>query len=158
MKRLWISHRLNSIAVLITFALAALAVGCASTPTSPPPPDESALSAAGFKVVLAKTSQQQEHLRSLTPGQITAMERNGTPFFVYPDAAKNQIYVGTQKEYQAYRRLRPDSGPSPQHNLNAQHAADMASYVKQDTAIQKANTRDLSDPYYFWPSFVELAW
>ena len=158
MKRLWISHRLNSIAVVITFALSALAVGCASTPTSPPPPDESALSAAGFKVVLAKTSQQQEHLRSLTPGQITAMERNGTPFFVYPDAAKNQIYVGTQKEYQAYRRLRPDGGPSPQDKLNAQHAADMASSLKQDTAMQKANTRDLSDPYYFWPSFVELAW
>ena len=86
------------------------------------------------------------------------MERNGTPFFVYPDAAKNQIYVGTQKEYQAYRRLRPDGGPSPQDKLNAQHAADMASSLKQDTAMQKANTRDLSDPYYFWPSFVEFAW
>jgi len=106
---------------------------------------------------VAKTPQQQEHLRSLTPGQLTAMERNGTPFFVYPDMAKNQIYVGSQKEYQAYRRLRPDGGPSPQDKLNAQHAADMASYLKQDAAMQKANTRDLSDPYYFWPSFFELA-
>jgi len=26
------------------------------------------------------------------------MERNGTPFFVYPDMAKNQIYVGSQKD------------------------------------------------------------
>ena len=140
---------------LIWLVLSALAVGCAS---APPPPDESALSAAGFKVVVAKAPQQQEHLRSLTPGQLTAMERNGTPFFVYPDMAKNQIYVGTQKEYQVYRRLRPDAGPSPQDKLNAQHAADMASYLKQDAAMQKANTRDLSDPYYFWPSFFELAW
>ena len=140
---------------LIWLVLSALAVGCAS---APPPPDESALSAAGFKVVVAKAPQQQEHLRSLTPGQLTAMERNGTPFFVYPDMAKNQIYVGSQKEYQAYRRLRPDGGPSPQDKLNAQHAADMASYLKQDAAMQKANTRDLSDPYYFWPSFFELAW
>ena len=139
---------------LIWLVLSALAVGCAS---APPPPDESALSAAGFKVVVAKTPQQQEHLRNLTPGQLTAMERNGTPFFVYPDMAKNQIYVGTQKEYQVYRRLRPDAGPSPQDKLNAQHAADMASYLKQDAAMQKANTRDLSDPYYFWPSFFELA-
>ena len=83
----------------------------------------------------------------------------GTPFFVYPDATKNQIYVGTQKEYQAYRRLRPDGGgATPQDKLNAQHAADMASYLKQDAAMRKANTRDLSDPYYFWPSFFELAW
>ena len=158
MNRLWTSQQANLIGLLIIFVLSVLAVGCASTPVSPAPPDESALSAAGFKVVVAKTQQQQEHLRSLTPGQITAMERNGTPFFVYPDAAKNQIYVGTQKEYQAYRRLRPDSGPSPQEKLNAQHAADMASYLKQDAAMQKANTRDLSDPYYFWPSFFELAW
>ena len=42
--------------------------------------------------------------------------------------------------------------------MNAQHAADMASYLKQDAAMQKANTRDLADPYYFWPSFFELAW
>ena len=69
---------------LIWLVLSALAVGCAS---APPPPDESALSAAGFKVVVAKAPQQQEHLRSLTPGQLTAMERNGTPFFIYPDAA-----------------------------------------------------------------------
>jgi hypothetical protein len=156
MKRLWTSHRANLIGLLIAFAVSALAVGCASTP--PPPLDESALSAAGFKVVFAKTPQQQEHLRSLQPGQITAMERNGTPFFVYPDAAKNKIYVGTQKEYQAYQRLRPNSGPSAQDKLNAQHAADMASYLKQDNAMQKANTRDLSDPYYFWPAFGELGW
>lgn len=159
MRHLCTSQRANLIGLLIAFALSALAVGCASTPPSPAPPDESLLSAAGFKVVVAQTPQQQEHLRSLTPGQLTAMERNGTPFFVYPDVTKNQIYVGTQKEYQAYRRLRPDGGgPTPQDKLNAQHAADMASYLKQDAAMEKANTRDLSDPYYFWPSFFELAW
>jgi hypothetical protein len=159
MKHLWASQQANVIGLLVTLVLSALAVGCVSTPPPPAPPNESLLSAAGFKVVVAQTPQQQEHLRSLTPGQLTAMERNGTPFFVYPDAAKNQIYVGTQKEYQAYRRLRPDGGgPTPQDKLNAQHAADMASYLKQDAAMEKANTRDLSDPYYFWPSFFELAW
>ena len=158
MKRLWTSQQANLIGLLITFVLSTLGVGCANAPSPPAPPDESALSAAGFKVVVATTPQQQEHLRSLTPGQLTAMERNGTPFFVYPDVAKNQIYVGTQKEYQAYRRLRPDSGPALQDKLNAQHAADMASYLKQDAAMQKETTRDLSDPYYFWPSFFELVW
>ena len=153
MKRSWTAQQANLIRLLIALLLSALMVGCASTPPPPAPPDESALSAAGFKVVVAKTPQQQEHLRTLTPGQLTAMERNGTPFFVYPDVAKNQIYVGTQKEYQAYRRLRPDAGPTPQDKVNAQHAADMASYLKQDAAMQKETARDLSDPYYFWPSF-----
>jgi len=157
MKRSWASPRVSWLGTLIT-AVSALVAACASTPPAPPVPNESLLSAAGFKVVLAKTTQQQEHLRSLTPGQITAMERNGTPFFIYPDAAKNRIYVGTQKEYQAYRRLQPDSGPTPQDKLNAQRATDMASYLKQDDAMQKANARDLSDPYSFWPPFGELGW
>ena len=156
MRRLSTTHRASLTRPLMTLAIAALAVGCASTPPPPPSVDENALSAAGFKVVLAKTPEQQEHLRSLSPGQITGMERNGTPFFVYPDAAKNQLYVGTQNEYQAYRRLRPDSGPTPQDRLNAQRAADMASYLKQDDAMQRKTTRDLADPYYFWPSFSGL--
>jgi hypothetical protein len=156
MKPLRTWRPMSALGILITVAMSMLVLGCASTPPSPPPPDEGALSAAGFKVVTATTPLQQEHLRTLTPGQLTAMERNGTPFYVYPDAAKNQIYVGTQKEYQAYRQLRPSSGPSPQDKVNAQSAADMSAYVKQDTAIQKANTRDLNDPYYFWPTFFNL--
>jgi len=158
MKRLGTAHATNLIALWIALTLSALVLGCATTPPPPAPPDETVLSAAGFKIVAAKTAQQQAHLRSLTPGQLTAMERNGTPFFVYPDAVKNKLYVGTEKEYQAYRRLQPDGVPTPQDKLNAQHAADMASYLKQDAAMQKETARDLADPYYFWPSFFELSW
>ena len=155
MKRSRTPRRADWFGILAAFTVAAFAAGCASTP--PPLPDEGLLSAAGFKVLVAKTVQQQEHLQSLSPGKIAEMERNGTPFFVYPDAAKNRIYVGTQKEYQAYLRLQPGSA-NLQNQLNAQHAADMASYLKQDEAMQKETKRDLADPYYFWPSFVELGW
>jgi len=34
----------------------------------------------------------------------------------------------------------------------------MASYTKQDVAIQRDNKRDLNDPYYFWPDFFALDW
>jgi hypothetical protein len=134
----------------------AMAAGCAST--APPMPDETRLSAAGFKVIVAKSAQQQEHLQSLAPGKIRAMERNGTPFYVYPDAAKNQIYVGTQKQYQAYLRLDPQYNGNVQAQLNAQQAADLAAYGKQDVAIQKETKKDLADPYYFWPSWDEFVW
>lgn len=126
--------------------------GCASAP--PPPPDESQLVAAGFKVIVAKTVEQREHLGTLASGQITEWQRNGAHFFVYPDVAKNQLYVGTQKEYLAYRRVHPDVGPT----LNQQQAAEMASYNKQDAAMQMYTTRDLADPYYFWDSFEGLGW
>src|SRR3954452_23178986 len=88
-------------ATAVAFAIS-LALGCASG--GPPPPDEALLSKAGFKVLAARTTEQQQHLRSLTPGKISAMERNGTPYYVYPDAAKNEIYVGTPREFQAYQR------------------------------------------------------
>ena len=140
------------VAILLVTALAALAQGCASP--GPPPPDENQLLAAGFKVLVAKTPQQQEHLQSLPPGKVTELQRTGVHYFVYPVAAKNQLYVGTPKEYAAYQRLRPGDYPT----LAQQQAADMASYNKQDAAMQKNTNRDLSDPYFFWPTFDNLGW
>jgi len=145
-------RRLSVFALVGIFAAAAFLPGCASPP--PPPPDESQLLAAGFKVLVAKTVPQQEHLRTLAPGKITEWQRNGVHFFVYPDVVKNQLYVGTQKEYAAYRRVRPDGDAT----LSQQQATEMASYQKQDAAMQMYTNRDLADPYYFWDSFDGLGW
>ena len=152
MKRRECDRRRCVFTLFRTFAVAAILLGCASPP--PPAPDESQLLAAGFKMLVAKTVQQQEHLRTLAPGKITEWQRNGAHFFVYPDVAKNQLYVGTPKEYAAYRRVRPDEGPT----LSQQRATEMASYEKQDAAMQMYTNRDLADPYYFWDSFDGLGW
>lgn len=151
MKRTWTSRR-SVFRVLAVLAATAIFLGCASAP--PPPPDVDQLRVAGFKVVVAKTVQQQEHLQTLPPGKITEWQRNGVHFFIYPVAAKNQLYVGTQKEYAAYRRVQPDVGPT----LAQQQAAEMASYNKQDAAMQLYTNRDLADPYYFWDTFDGLDW
>ena len=119
-----------------------------------PLPNESQLVAAGFKVVAATTKEQQEHLQTLPPGKLTAWQRNGKHFWVYPDVAKNQLYVGTQKEYEVYRGLVPGGGPT----LSQQQAADLASYNRQDAAMKMYNNRDLADPYYFWNNFDGLGW
>ncbi len=148
----WSVARRRLFVKLGAVAVTAIFSGCAST--TPPPPDESQLLAAGFKVVVAKTVQQKEHLQTLPPGQITEWQRTGVHFFVYPDAAKSHILVGTEKEYAAYRRLQPNGGPT----LAQQQAADMASYNKQDAAMQMYTARDLADPYYFWDSFDGLGW
>jgi hypothetical protein len=157
MKYVRLSKRAGVPGMLGAMAAMLFAVGCASTATPPRPPDESLLAAAGFKVLEATTPEQQQRLQSLPPGKMRAVQRNGMHFFVYPDAAANRIYVGTQKEYQAYLQLRPGQ-VNLQDQLNAQQAADMAAYVKQDDAMQKANQRDLSDPYLGWPSFDYLVW
>ena len=124
----------------------ALCAGCSSTPQAPPPPDENQLIAAGFKVVDAKTVQQQEHLQVLPQGRVSWFQRTGNTFYVYPDPVKKQLYIGSPTAYDAYRRLVPASGPT----LVQQHAADMASYNKTDATMQMYTNRDLSDPWSLW--------
>lgn len=133
------------LAIVVAAATFALMLGCA-TPSSGPPPSESALAAAGFKILTAKTVQQQEHLQTLPAGTITRWQRNGVHYFLYPDVAQKQLYVGTGKEYQAYLKANPGSAPAPL----PQEAGDMASYNRQDAAMQLYTTRDLNDPYFFW--------
>ena len=129
-------------------ALMLLAAGCASTP--PPPPVASLLAAAGFKTLVATTPQQQQHVKTLPVDQMTVVQRDMKTYFVYPDSANNQIYVGTEKEYQAYLRLRAQNNvPTPYPD---------AIYQKQDAQMRAADARDSSVTWGFWPSFSGLGW
>ena len=132
-------------------ACLALLSGCAGTPTANTAQDESLLVAAGFKTVVASTDQQLQNLPTLPPGQVTVVTQTGTNWFVYPDLPKNRVYVGTQKQYQAYLRLRA------QNNLPA--ADPLAAYYKQDAAMNAATARDASIPAWeYWPGFNSLGW
>jgi hypothetical protein len=107
----------------------------------------------GFKVLVASTKVQQDWVRSLPPGQIRPMQRTGKKYFVYPDASRNQIYVGGPHEYEAYRQLHPDV------QVGATEAAKKSSAyrLKQDDAMRKATARDLSDPL-LGVSWADLGW
>ncbi len=137
--------------VLGAFALAAL-VACTAAPSAPPPQPqaENLLAAAGFKTIVASTDKQLQMLPTLPAGQVTVVTQTGKNYFVYPDAAKNRIYVGTEKEYQAYMRLRA------RNNLPAPNPE--GSYMQQDAAMRKADARDASVPWYLWPDFSGLGW
>ena len=84
-------------------ALLALAVGCAGTQTQT---KENLLIAAGFKVIVPRTAVQQQKLKALPAGKVTLVQKSGQTYYVFPDAANNQAYVGGPKQYQAYRQLR----------------------------------------------------
>lgn len=138
-------------------AMLVLVAGCAGGPSAPSaqpaaiaPLNESLLAAAGFKTVVASTDKQLQEIPKLPAGQITVMSNTGKNYFVYPDLAKKQIYVGTEKEYQAYMKLRaqnkmPDVDPE-------------ASYAKQDAAMRKADKRDNSVYWELFPDFNSLGW
>ena len=88
--------------------LLALTLGCATTQTSTQN-KESTLVAAGFKTITPKTAAQQQKLQSLPPSKIAMINKKGKTYYIFPDAAHNQAYVGGPKEYQAYRQLRTEN-------------------------------------------------
>jgi hypothetical protein len=145
-----LSHAARAAGLLAWLALMS---GCASAPSTAPPTaqDESLLVAAGFKTAVASTDQQLKNLPALPPGQVTVVTQTGTNWFIYPDLPRNRVYVGTQKQYQAYLKLRA------QNNLPA--ADPLASYYKQDAAMNAATARDASIPAWeYWPGFNSLGW
>lgn len=98
-------------------ALLILAAGCATAKHT-----ESMLSAAGFKVVAASTLKQEQKLLALPPGKIIQTQRNGKTYYVFPDAAHNQIYLGTKREYQNYQQMLLDNKIAAQDRVDAEMA------------------------------------
>jgi hypothetical protein len=145
------SHRANTVIVLVALAVSVLIANGAAAGT--PTVDEKELLGVGFKTLVATTTAQADFVKRMAPGQIRAMQRTGKKFFVYPDAANNQVYVGGPKEYEAYKQLHPDS------KLAGQDGAKQASQyrAKQDIAMKKATQRDVSDPYY-WTNTATWTW
>jgi hypothetical protein len=141
-----------NIVLLAAISVAVFMAGCATAPP-PPAPDPHRLLSAGFKVVDAKTQLQQERLAALPQGRVSEWQRTGKTFFVYPDSAKKQLYVGTQKAYDTYRLLYPGVGSD---SLARQHAADMADYNKQDTTMRVYTNNDLTDPWSLWDNVEGL--
>ncbi len=100
MKQIRISFKTIS-----AMALLALTAGCASTQTGTQN-KESMLVASGFKTITPKTAAQQQKLQQLPPGKVAMINRKGRTYYIFPDAAHNQAYVGGPQEYQAYQQLR----------------------------------------------------
>jgi hypothetical protein len=97
-------HLFNKVNIFCAIALVALTVGC--TTTSQTQNKENLLIAAGFKVIIPKTAAQQQKLQSLPAGKVSLVQKSGQIYYVFPDAANNQAYVGGPQQYQTYKQLR----------------------------------------------------
>jgi len=89
----------------ITAAYTVLLLSCASTQTSTQN-RESMLVASGFKVITPKTTAQQKKLQNLPPGKVSMIQKTGKTYYIFPDPAHNQAYVGGPKQYRHYQELR----------------------------------------------------
>jgi len=92
----------NAFKLMAVLALAALAASCATNSQG----KQGMTVAAGFKAITPKTSNQQAILASLPADQVTPVTYQGKQYYVLPDAANNQAYVGGPKQYQTYQQLR----------------------------------------------------
>ena len=65
---------------------------------------ESLLSQSGFKVITVTNPKQQQAVSGLAQGRCSAVNYNGKLYYVYPTGTKDKIYVGRQKQYNAYKQ------------------------------------------------------
>jgi crotonobetainyl-CoA:carnitine CoA-transferase CaiB-like acyl-CoA transferase len=85
-------------------AVLALLVACQTTGTGQTAQKESLLSQSGFKVITVTTPKQQQAVSGLAQGRCSAVKYNGKLYYVYPTGTKDRIYVGRQKQYNAYKQ------------------------------------------------------
>jgi hypothetical protein len=87
-------------------AVLALLVACQTTGSSPGAVSnkESVLSQSGFKVITVTTPKQQQAVSGLAQGRCSAVRYNGKLYYVYPTGTKDKIYVGRQKQFNAYKQ------------------------------------------------------
>ncbi len=101
----------------IVSAIAALALmtACQTTSTSQSGPrKEPLLAQSGFKTITVTTPKQQQAVSGLAQGRVSAVKYNGKLYYVYPTGTKDRIYVGKQKQFNAYKKaLAAQQGGQP---------------------------------------------
>ncbi len=92
---------------IIVSAMSALALitGCETTGTGQAVVQkESLLAQSGFKVRTVTTPKQQQQVSKLPLNVVSAVKYQGKLYYVYPTAKKDQVYVGKQAQYDAYKQ------------------------------------------------------
>src|SRR5437868_11208704 len=85
------------------------------------------LAQSGFKVVTVATPKQQQAINGLAQYRVSAVKYNGKLYYVFPTATKDKIYVGKQKQFNAYKQaLAAQSASSQPASMAQQGQGQMA--------------------------------
>ena len=88
-------------------AVLALVVACQTATTNQAElaasKKEFLLAQSGFKVITVTTPKQQQAINGLAQYRVSAVKYNGKLYYVFPTATKDKIYVGKQKQFNAYK-------------------------------------------------------
>jgi hypothetical protein len=90
-----------------TVAILALITACQTVATNnaeiAASKKEFLLTQSGFKVITVTTPKQQQAINGLAQYRVSAVKYNGKLYYVFPTATKDKIYVGKQKQFNAYK-------------------------------------------------------
>jgi len=89
------------------------------------------LAQSGFKVITVTTPKQQQAVNGLAQYRVSAVKYNGKLYYVFPTAKKDKIYVGRQKQFNAYKQALAGQASHP-----ASHQATMNQLGEQQMAGQ----------------------
>jgi len=118
-------------------AVLALLAACQTTGTGQTAQKESLLSQSGFKVITVTTPKQQQAVSGLAQGRCSAVKYNGKLYYVYPTGTKDRIYVGKQKQFNAYKQAlagQQASQPASQQAQPGQQLMNPAPTMQFETA------------------------
>ena len=59
---------------------------------------------SGFRQITVTTPKQQQAINGLANYRVSAVKYNGKLYYVYPTGTKDKIYVGRQKQFNAYKQ------------------------------------------------------
>ena len=100
MKKLLTLTSIASIGTVLTLMTACQTTGGSQSVVAQ---KEALLAQSGFKVITVTSPKQQQAIAGLAQGRCSAVHYNGKLFYVFPTATKDKIYVGKQKQYNAYK-------------------------------------------------------
>lgn len=101
--------QLSTVTKLGVLFLAALLVaacaGTGGTTATGSSQNEQMLTQAGFKTMTVTSSKQQQQVAALPEGKVSAVKYHGKTYYVYRGSSQDQVYVGSKKQYAAYKQM-----------------------------------------------------
>jgi hypothetical protein len=94
---------------------------------------EMMLTQAGFVSKTVTTPKQKQQVEKLTVGAVSAVKYKGNLLYVYPTEKKDQVLVGKQAHYDAYKKML--AAKTVKTNAStSQTSADNGAYLTGETA------------------------
>lgn len=91
-------------AVALIGAIAGCATTAANNGAIAASKKENLLAQAGFKAKTVTTPKQQQQVSQLAVDRVSAVKYKGKLYYVYPTGKKDQIFVGNQAQFNAYKQ------------------------------------------------------